>query len=192
MSKMLYTRCLQDLHRVNINYVHRLVQSNSKTSSSKHENGFKLYISSYIHDYEVSDKNEAGEVSVRASCFRSMRKKERPHNLSVLLKDSKPVELLAYHCSCVAGLTLYNHVAAFLYQTSHYSQQGATAVPPTHSCTGSEQQWLKPRTQGFKPGPTNEMVVLSARPKERRLAEGRSCTYVLQSGCDCAHLALMV
>ncbi|XP_051963285.1 uncharacterized protein LOC127629976 isoform X4 [Xyrauchen texanus] len=83
MSKMLYTRCLQDLHRVNINYVHRLVQSNSKTSSSKHENGFKLYISSYIHDYEVSDKNEAGEVSVRASCFRSMRKKERPHNLSL-------------------------------------------------------------------------------------------------------------
>ncbi|XP_051558066.1 uncharacterized protein LOC127443464 isoform X2 [Myxocyprinus asiaticus] len=57
------------------------------------------------------------------------------------------------------------------------------AVPPTHSCTGSEHQWHKPRTQGFKPGPTNEMVVLSARPKQRRLAEGiRSNLY--KGACD--------
>ncbi|XP_051557801.1 uncharacterized protein LOC127443342 [Myxocyprinus asiaticus] len=38
-------------------------------------------------------------------------------------------------------------------------------------------------TQDFKPGPTNEMVVLSARPKERRLAEGiRSNLY--KGACD--------
>ncbi|XP_028451188.1 uncharacterized protein LOC114566704 isoform X2 [Perca flavescens] len=162
----------QDLPRVTINDVHRLIKAYSTTALTKKNKGFKLYMTSYIHDYEVSDKNESGEVSVRASCFRSMRKSERPHNLSIVLKDSKPVELLACQCSCVAGLALCSHIAALLYQTSHYSQQGAIAVPPTHSCTGSEQQWHKPRTQGFKPGPTNEMVVLPARPKERRVAEG--------------------
>ncbi|CAM4321719.1 unnamed protein product [Leuciscus chuanchicus] len=47
-----YTRCLQDLPQVNINDVHRLIQENSKASSSKREKGFKLYISSYIHDCE--------------------------------------------------------------------------------------------------------------------------------------------
>ncbi|XP_051976853.1 uncharacterized protein LOC127639058 [Xyrauchen texanus] len=47
----------------------------------------------------------------------------------VVLKDSKPIELLTCHCSCVAGLALCNHVADLLYQTSHYSQQGVTAVP---------------------------------------------------------------
>ncbi|XP_028422445.1 uncharacterized protein LOC114547326 isoform X1 [Perca flavescens] len=129
--------------------------------------------------FSVSDKNESGEVSVRASCFRSMRKSERPHNLS---------------CSCVAGLVLCNHIAALLYQTSNYSQQGAIAVPPTHSCTGSEQQWHKPRTQGFKPGPTNEMVVLSARPKERRVAEGiRSNLYkgACNLSCDLPDMSVL-
>ncbi|ROL42303.1 hypothetical protein DPX16_8182 [Anabarilius grahami] len=105
---------------------------------------------------------------------------------TVVLKHSKPLELLAYQCSCVAGLALCNHIAALLFQTAHYSQQGATAVPPTHSCTGSELQWHKPRTQGFKPGPTTEMVRLSARPKERRLAEGiRSNLYKAACNLTC-------
>ncbi|XP_052408620.1 uncharacterized protein LOC127953415 [Carassius gibelio] len=41
-----------------------------------------------------------------------------------------------------------------------------------------EQSWHKPRTMGIKPGPVNRMLVLSARPKERKLAEGlRSTLY---------------
>ncbi|KAG1968279.1 hypothetical protein F2P79_003233 [Pimephales promelas] len=32
-----------------------------------------------------------------------------------------------------------------------------------------------PVWQGIKPGPVNDMVILSARPKERRLVEGATC-----------------
>ncbi|XP_062387274.1 uncharacterized protein LOC134076306 [Sardina pilchardus] len=75
-------------------------------------------------------------------------------------------------CTCVAGTALCNHVAALMYQTAHYSQLELKAVPPVHSCTETEQRWHKPRTMGVKPGPVSKMVVLSARPKERRLVEG--------------------
>ncbi|KAF7641138.1 hypothetical protein LDENG_00292300 [Lucifuga dentata] len=88
------------------------------------------------------------------------------------LRDSHPVQLQSCYCTCVAGAALCNHVAALLYQTAHYSQLRMTAVPPVHSCTETEQRWHKPRTMGVKPGPVNNMVVLSARPRERRLAEG--------------------
>ncbi|KAG1930738.1 hypothetical protein F2P79_022067 [Pimephales promelas] len=137
----------------------------------------------------VSNK-ESGEVTVRSECFRSMRKSQKPHCLSVrkshpagsvqvqvqkkqiVLRDSKPVVLLRCQCTCVAGTALCSHVLALLYQTAHYSQLRLKSVPPVFSCTETEQKWHKPRTMGIKPGPVNDMVIISARPKERRLAEG--------------------
>ncbi|KAK0153218.1 hypothetical protein N1851_005090 [Merluccius polli] len=106
-------RSLQDVPRLTVNDVHRIVQATSKTPTAKKDKGFKLYVSSYIHNYE-----------------------------------------------------------ALLYQTAHYSQLGLTSVPPVFSCTETEQKWHKPRTMGIKPGPVNDMVIISARPRERRLAEG--------------------
>ncbi|XP_067088808.1 uncharacterized protein [Osmerus mordax] len=92
--------------------------------------------------------------------------------MKIVLRDSRPVELHSCQCSCVAGTVLCNHVAAVLYQTAQYSQQKLTSVPPVHSCTETEQRWHKPRSTGIKPGPVNDMVILSARPRERRLMEG--------------------
>ncbi|MEQ2300878.1 hypothetical protein AMECASPLE_030312 [Ameca splendens] len=43
------------------------------------------------------------------------------------------------------------------------------------SCSSSfylhrtEQKWHKPRTMGITPGPVNDIVILSARPRERKL-----------------------
>ncbi|XP_076124717.1 uncharacterized protein LOC143104504 [Alosa pseudoharengus] len=90
----------------------------------------------------------------------------------IVLRDSKPVVLERCQCTCVAGTALCCHVAALLYQTAHYSQLRLTSVPPVFSCTETEQKWHKPRTLGIKPGPVNDMVIISARPRERRLAEG--------------------
>ncbi|XP_076153873.1 uncharacterized protein LOC143137508 [Alosa pseudoharengus] len=90
----------------------------------------------------------------------------------IVLRDSKPVVLERCQCTCVAGTALCCHVAALLYQTAHYSQLRLTSVPPVFSCTETEQKWHKPRTMGIKPGPVNDMVIISARPRERRLAEG--------------------
>ncbi len=129
--------------------------------------------------------------------------------LQIVLKDAHPVQLESCQCTCVAGTALCNHVAALLYQTAHYCQLRITSVPPTHSCTETEQKWHKPRTmvtnvtlteyfdsiygylfidnlffflmQGVKPGPVNDMVILSARPKERKLVEGIRLVLLLLS-----------
>lgn len=49
---LFYTRCLQDLPRLSINDVDRLVKKSCTTPSSKREKGFKMYIASYIDNYE--------------------------------------------------------------------------------------------------------------------------------------------
>ncbi|KAK0131248.1 hypothetical protein N1851_034070 [Merluccius polli] len=164
-----YTRCLQDLPKMSISDVHRLVRMGSSTPKSKREKGYKMYLSSYIDNYEVSNKDPAGRVSIRAVCYRSMRKHEKPHDLRVgrksvlthlfmsdsgvfmwldlmTFENSSPVQIAVAECSCVAGTALCNHNVALLYQTAHYSTLNLKAVPPVLSCTETEQQWHKPRT----------------------------------------------
>lgn len=92
--------------------------------------------------------------------------------MQVVLKVSSPVELIQHSCTCVAGAALCNHCVALLFQSAHYSQLNVPAVPPVLSCTEGEQQWHKPRTLGIKPGPVENMVVLSAKPKCRATTEG--------------------
>ncbi|KAF7212754.1 transcript variant X3 [Nothobranchius furzeri] len=136
------------------------------------ERGFKFYISQYLYSFEASDNDQGtGEVVVRAECFRSMKKTEKAHKLSVVLKDSQPVQLLDFTCTCKAGEALCNHCVA-LPQSAHYSQLNVQVVPPVLSCTEGEQQWHKPRVMGIKPGPVEKMVVLSAKPKTRKTTEG--------------------
>lgn len=64
----------------------------------------------------------------------------------IVLRDARPVQLQSCQCTCVAGTALCNHVAALLYQTAHFCQLRINSVPPTHSCTDTEQKWHKPRT----------------------------------------------
>lgn len=47
-----YTRCLQELPAINVNDVNRIVRLSAVTPNSKKEKGFKLYISSYIDNFE--------------------------------------------------------------------------------------------------------------------------------------------
>ncbi|XP_031172166.2 uncharacterized protein LOC116061933 [Sander lucioperca] len=116
-------------------------------------------------------------------CHRSLRKKERPHNLRIVLEDSSPVQLYETVCSCAAGKALCNHTVALLFQTATYSQLRLLAVPPVLSCTETEQRWHKPRTMGVKPGRVSDMVVMSAKPKQRTVASGvRSTLYKAMRG----------
>ncbi len=52
LSMAFYTRCLQELPRITVNDVNRIVRLASVTPSSKKEKGFKLYVSSYIDNFE--------------------------------------------------------------------------------------------------------------------------------------------
>ncbi|MED6259287.1 hypothetical protein ATANTOWER_020266 [Ataeniobius toweri] len=69
-----FTRCLLELPKFTVNDVRRIVTASSTTPQSKLEKGFKFYVSSYLCNFEVSGKNTAKEITVRAHCFRSMRK----------------------------------------------------------------------------------------------------------------------
>ena len=47
-----FTRSLQDLPKLTVDDVHRIVDKNTSAPTSKREKGFKFYISSYISDFE--------------------------------------------------------------------------------------------------------------------------------------------
>ncbi len=66
--------------------------------------------------------------------------------LQVVLKDSKPVQLIHHTCTCIAGAALCDHCVALLFQSAHTSQMKVPVVPPLRSCTEGEQQWHKPST----------------------------------------------
>lgn len=53
----------------------------------------------------------------------------------IVLSDSHPVQLQGCQCTCVAGTAFFNHVAALLYQTAHYSQRNT----PPHLCSPNTQ-----------------------------------------------------
>ncbi|KAK0155175.1 hypothetical protein N1851_002500 [Merluccius polli] len=129
-----------DLPRISITDVYRLVQTGSSAPRSKREKGYKMYLSSYIDNYE-------GKIT---------------------FENSTPVHIAMAECSCVAGTALCNHNVALLYQTAHYSTLKLKAVPPVLSCTETEQRWHKPRTMGVKPGRVGDMVFISTRPKSRQ------------------------
>ncbi len=52
LSIAFYTRSLQELPWITVNDVNRIVRLASVTPSSKKEKGFKLYVSSYIDNFE--------------------------------------------------------------------------------------------------------------------------------------------
>ena len=47
-----YTRCLEELPKMKMSDVHRIVKASSKASNSLLDKGFRLYVSSYIFNYE--------------------------------------------------------------------------------------------------------------------------------------------
>ncbi|XP_070399895.1 protein brambleberry isoform X1 [Nothobranchius furzeri] len=86
--------------------------------------------------WSVSDNDQGtGEVVVSAECFRSMKKTEKAHKLSMVLKDSQTVQLLDFTCTCKAGKASCNHRVALLFQSAHYSQLKVQVVPPLLSCS---------------------------------------------------------
>ncbi|KAK0142231.1 hypothetical protein N1851_020062 [Merluccius polli] len=131
----------------------------------------------------VMEPGQADAANCEPEIQESLIDLQNDMEAKIVLRDSKPVELQRCQCTCVAGTALCSHVAALLYQMAHYSQLRLTSVPPVFSCTETEQKWHEPSTMGIKPGPVNDMVILSARPRERKLVEGiRSNLY---KGVNC-------
>ncbi|XP_051992941.1 uncharacterized protein LOC127651237 [Xyrauchen texanus] len=65
-----FTRCLQNLPKIRISDVHRIVDAWSPAPTSKRDKGFKLYISSYLHNY----KGDSGSLQEQVKQVGTMLK----------------------------------------------------------------------------------------------------------------------
>ncbi|CAL8293135.1 unnamed protein product [Arctogadus glacialis] len=62
---MFFTRCLQDLPKLTISDVHRLVQKGCVAPRSKREKGYKMYLLSYIDNFEGKFQTD---IRIRSHC----------------------------------------------------------------------------------------------------------------------------
>ena len=67
--------------------------------------GYKFFTESCIHDVYVGYEEGAGHTTIKASCFRSQRKNEKPHKLSLKCGSGEngDAKVLETSCSCKAG-----------------------------------------------------------------------------------------
>lgn len=70
-------------------------------SSLSTEKGYKYFLEGYIHNVKIDVSRE--EKIVKAKCYRSQRKSEKPHDVYVCLLSS---EISEAQCSCKAGRVL--------------------------------------------------------------------------------------
>ena len=61
--------------------------------------GLIYFKEGYAHNISVA-KNAEGTIIIAARCYRSMRKGESPHRMSIDLKDSVVTDA---YCLCTAG-----------------------------------------------------------------------------------------
>ena len=70
-----------------------------------------------FHFFTVKLAKEEERVTIRAKCFRSMKKNEAPHRLNVVFKRQNEVALESFACSCAAGQGLC-HVIGLMYRVN--------------------------------------------------------------------------
>ena len=132
------------------------------------QRGYAFYDEGYIHGYSVCDKGQY--FFVRAQCYRSQRKTEKPHKLWFCLAGDNRVKKAV--CSCKAGKSGYcNHILALMYQTCHFSKLGCKSVPCKGSKTEIPQEWNKPRGRGKVRAET--VMKTKARKSGKQASEGR-------------------
>ncbi|XP_068728761.1 uncharacterized protein [Montipora capricornis] len=148
--------------------------------------GYKFFHESYIHDVEVRlAMNDDEGVTIRAKCYRSMKKNEEPHNLLVVFKREREPCVDSFRCSCAAGQGLCHHIIGLMYTLAHYQMLGMKSVPPVISKTSRPQTWHIPnRADGVKPRPVMDVTVQklknptqqSAQVKKKRKVSGVTST----------------
>ena len=137
------------------------------------EKGYKFFYENYCHD--VLCKLEENEIHVKGKCFRSQKKNERPHNVTVILLTTGDVKRAK--CSCPAGANGYcNHTMGLLYLIDHVIKLKAPEFPRIGTCTDNPQQWHKPRTQGINPEPIMGYNVINPKYRDKS-SEGLKCTF---------------
>ncbi|KAJ8278234.1 hypothetical protein GJAV_G00085400 [Gymnothorax javanicus] len=121
-------------------------------------------------------KREAEDMTWEMSSHSDSQEQETgkgdDSSLLVVVKDSRPVKLLRCPCSCETGSAPCEHVAAWLDRMSHTSQVEVVVVPPADSFSEAVRTSYKPGEMADKSRrPSDRMVVVSSRPRERKMEE---------------------
>ena len=86
-----------------------------------------IYVISFT--VKLSKPNEY-EVTVKARCYRSMKKNEQPHVMTVVFRKQDQPDIVSFKCSCAAGQGFCHHVVGLLFKLAHYKMLGLKTIPP--------------------------------------------------------------
>ena len=92
---------------------------------------------------------------MKSHCYRSLRKSEEPHYLSVIFTENDDRAAVSKaHCSCKGGSGGHcNHIFAIIFQLNDYSCSNVREIPSDATCKSLPQSWLIPRATSICPLP---------------------------------------
>ena len=81
------------------------------------ERGVNFFIEGYFHDVVAHHHVQSQTFYLRALCYRSLRKSERPYKLRLAISTEQPnFDVLGPSCTCVTGsLGFCNHAVGLMY-----------------------------------------------------------------------------
>ncbi|XP_067307635.1 uncharacterized protein [Pseudorasbora parva] len=139
-------------------------------SERARQKGLQYAFEGYIHDI-ICTRLEKNLIKIEAKAYRSQRKQQPPHTLTIQMGNTQIEEQL---CSCTAGAPGYcSHVVGLIYALDLARGQDAelshTSTTQTKSsCTSLPQQWHKPRGSKIRAVPISSVVVAKANENRKR------------------------
>ncbi|KAJ8319713.1 hypothetical protein KUTeg_002734 [Tegillarca granosa] len=131
--------------------------------------GLSYYKEGYIHNIKVT-KGPNGETEISGRCYKSMRKGEKPHVLSVTVTEMNSNHFACdAYCSCTAGTGgTCSHMVGLVKTIQQMKILGLKDAPAEQACTSLPQTWHIPRGNKINPVSVNKVVVTKAKEKRQK------------------------
>ena len=103
-------------------------------------------------------------------CFRSQRRNEEPHQISVSFANDQTTPLIEKAiCTCPIGTSAAcGHITGLLYQTAKYKILGLKALPEDVAKTSQPQTWHTPRGEKIRGKSVQDLEVSSYKYNTER------------------------
>ncbi|CAG9762551.1 unnamed protein product [Ceutorhynchus assimilis] len=109
------------------------------------DRGFKFFKEGYIHEVMTQ------ALSIKAQCYRSMKKHLPPHKLHITLFENGE-NIRETHCSCGVGNSeSCHHVVTLAYFMHEHVYSGLTVITEDVSCTSKPMECNKRRGKKIEP-----------------------------------------
>lgn len=143
-----------------------------------------------VHILEVEGLFGNKGLVIKGSCYRSFKKRDKPHSIKVYLSCDS--QIINSACSCIAGSVFCNHLVSLLKIISLMQSLKYKEIPASLSCTEMPQQWNYMRKRDLEPQKVMDIDIRQVRegglstPKTVQLYDPRV------SKDDCLSLRLRV